>query len=63
MGEHGIAFTLGPLAVSVTVVTTWGLMLLLGLSTTRIAVSYDRGPRMASLTSAVAPSSEICTST
>ncbi len=29
----------------------------------RIAVAYDPGPRTASLTSAVAPSSEICTST
>ena len=29
----------------------------------RSAVSYERGPRTKSLTSAVAPSSEICTST
>ncbi len=29
----------------------------------RSAVAYDPGPRTASFTSAVAPSSEICTST
>ena len=29
----------------------------------RIAVAYDPGPRTASFTAAVAPSSEICTST
>lgn len=31
MGEHAVVFSLGPLAVTATVVTTWGLMLLLGL--------------------------------
>ena len=31
MGEHGVVFSLGPLAVTSTVVTTWGLMLLLWL--------------------------------
>ena len=31
MGEHGVVFSLGPLAVTSTVVTTWALMLLLSL--------------------------------